>query len=183
LSPYFGALSASTSSSYLTSGTYTLDNGSGGRDVEGFRATIGFSPTLTWTNRPSGFAQISRQSPLAVTWAGGDPQRELVMINGTLSMQSLSNASRGLTATGFFTCVERVDAGQFNVPSFVLYGLPIDTGIPFLAGETTNAGVVYASLSVSSISRLDQNMFLAPGLDAGYLVWMDADTINVGFNF
>jgi uncharacterized protein (TIGR03437 family) len=185
LSPYVAAFSTSTSSSYLASGTYTLDNGSGGKDIGGFRATIGFSPTLTWTNRPPGDnTQISRQSPLAITWAGGDPQHEWVMINGTLSMQSLSSPSRGLTATGFFTCVERVDAGQFNVPSFVLYGLPVDTGVPFLAGgPTSNAGAIYASLSVSSISRLDQNMFLAPGLDAGYFAWLNADSVYVSFNF
>jgi hypothetical protein len=36
---------------------------------------------------------------------------------------------------------------------------------------------------VSSISRLDQNMFLAPGLDAGYFVWLAADSVNVSFNF
>ena len=47
------------------------------------------------------------------------------------------------------------------------------TGVPFLAGgPTSQAGVSLATLSVSSISRLDQNMFLASGLDAGYFVWL-----------
>ena len=58
--------------------------------------------------------QISRQSPLAIAWAGGDPEHELVMINRTMSVQSL---------------------------------------------------------------------FPAPGLDAGYFVWLDANTINVSFTF
>jgi len=183
LSPYFGTLNTS-SSSYLTSGTYTIDNGPGGKDVGAFRATIGLNPTLTWTNRPTGFAQFSRQSPLTVTWTGGDPQSEFVMINGTLSAQSLATPSRGLTATGFFTCIEHVEPGQFTVPPFILFGLPVDSLLPFLAGgPSSNAQSTIASLSVSSISRLDQNMFSAPGLDAGYLVWMNANTINVSFNY
>ena len=153
-----------TSSTYLTSGAYTIDNAAGGADVGGFRASIGFNPTITWTNRPSGFLQISRQSPLAITWTGGDSQHELVMINGTLSTQSLTPPSKGLTATAFFTCVEHAEAGQFSVPSFVLFGLPVDTVVPFLAGGPISQGrVTLATLSVSSISRLDQNMFLAPG--------------------
>ena len=47
------------------------------------------------------------------------------MINGTLSTQSLTQPSKGLTATAFFTCVEHAEAGQFSVPSFVLFGLPV----------------------------------------------------------
>ena len=183
LSPYVGALNT-TSPTYLATGASTIDNAAGGVDVGGFRASIGFNPTVTWTNRPSGFAQISRQSPLAITWAGGDPQRELVMINGTLSTQSLTQPSKGLTATAFFTCVEHAEAGQFSVPSFVLFGLPVGLPVPFLAGgPISQARVSLATLSVSSISRLDQNMFLAPGLDAGYFVWLAADSINVSFTF
>ena len=182
-SPY-GAILNTTSALYLTSGDYTIDNAAGGTEIGGFRTSIGFNPTVTWTNRPSGFPQISRQSPLTITWAGGDSQHELVMINGTLSTQSLTPPSKGLTATAFFTCVEHAEAGQFSVPSFVLFGLPVDNFVPFLAGGPTSQGrVTLATLSVSSISRLDQNMFLAPGLDAGYFVWLAADSINVSFNF
>ncbi len=180
LSPYASVLNSGSSTPsplppppYLTNAAYTIDNGAGGTDVGGFRASIGFNPTVTWTNRPSGFLQISRQSPLAITWTGGDSQHELVMINGTLSTQSLTAPSKGLTATAFFTCIEHAEAGQFSVPSFVLSGMPVDTGVTFLpGGPISHAGVTLASLSVSSISRLDQNMFLAPGLDAGYFVWL-----------
>jgi hypothetical protein len=64
------------------------------------------------------------------------------------------------------------------------FGLPVDTAVPFLAGgPTSQARVSIATLSVSSISRLDQNMFLAPGLDAGYFVWLAADSVNVSFNY
>ncbi len=183
LSPYAGALNT-TSPTYLATGAYTIDNAAGGVDVGGFRASIGFNPTVTWTNRPSGSLQISRQSPLAITWTGGDSQHELVMINGTLSTQSLTQPSKGLTATAFFTCVEHAEAGQFLVPSFVLFGLPVGLPVPFLAGgPISQARVSLATLSVSSISRLDQNMFLAPGLDAGYFVWLAADSVSVSFNF
>jgi hypothetical protein len=184
LSPYAGILNKPASSGYLSSGAYTIDNGSGGTDVGGFRGSIGFNPTLTWTNRPTSFFQISRRLPLAISWAGGDPQHELVMINGTLSSMSLTAPSRGLRATGFFTCIERAEAGQFTVPSFVLSGLPLIGAQPFLAGGPISQGVAtIASLSVSSISRLGQNMFSAPGLDAGYLVWLNADSTNVNFTF
>jgi hypothetical protein len=161
-----------------------VDDGSGGKDVGTFGATIGFNPTLTWTNRPSGSPLISRRTPLVITWAGGDPAHELAMINGTMSVQSLATSSHGLTATAFFTCIERVDAGQFSVPSFVLSALPISTGAPFLAGGPFgNPEVTIATLSVSSISKFDQNMFLAPGVDAGYFVWMDANSADVTFGF
>jgi hypothetical protein len=105
------------------------------------------------------------------------------MISATLSSLSLAAPSHGLIATGFVTCIERVEAGQFTIPSFVLFGLPVGTGAPFLAGgPSTDARSIVASLSVSSISRLDQNTFLAPGLDAGFFVWLNANTINVSYN-
>ena len=62
------------------------------------------------------------------------------MINGTLSTQSLTPPSKGLTATAFFTCVEHAEAGQFSVPSFVLFGLPVETGSTVPGGRTDFPG-------------------------------------------
>jgi hypothetical protein len=84
ISPYTGLLNTPTSV-FLAGGSYAIDSVSEGRDIGGFHATIGLNPTLTWTNRPSGFAQFSRRSPISITWNGGDPQHEFVMISATLS--------------------------------------------------------------------------------------------------
>ena len=184
-SPY-GAILNTTSALYLTSGDYTIDN-AGQEELkseDSARASDSIQPspgpTVPLVFRRSAGSRRSR-SP----GAGGDSQHELVMINGTLSTQSCANTPeqgidrdgllhlcrtrRGRAVLGSIVCPLRTACGQLRaVP-----GWRTD-----FSGQSNPC-----DSSVSSISRLDQNMFLAPGLDAGYFVWLAADSINVSFNF
>jgi uncharacterized protein (TIGR03437 family) len=97
--------SAAAQLQYLESGTYTVDNGSGGADVGAFRMTFNVPPKLTFTTQASA-------AGLTVTWRGGDPAGFL-----TITGSSARSAVTGQEAT--FSCTERVSAGQFTVPLYV----------------------------------------------------------------
>jgi hypothetical protein len=137
--------SASTQLQYLEPGAYTIENGSGGADVGGFRAAFSISPALSTTVQQSG-------AETTVTWRGGDPAG-LVTISG-FGPESFpwSPAS--------FTCTERVNAGRFTVPAYVLTSFPAGTMFSVTAGRT---------------GYLPHNRFRAPGLDVGYISFSSSE--------
>src|ERR1019366_6403769 len=120
---------------YLDPGTYSVDNGAGGKDVGAFKFNLTVPQALTWTNITSNNT-ISRSSPLTVNWTGGDPNGD-VSIGGSSGMSA--SASVG------FTCRAHVSDGSITVPVSILQALPvtaINSGVPAGAlGLSTSNGV------------------------------------------
>ena len=135
---------------FLNPGAFTVDNGAGGPDAAAFQLTLNIpgAPTpLTWTNLDS-IQTIDRSQDLTVTWTGGDPTREFVLIGGGVNLPS---------ALAILACAERPDAGRLVIPSVVLSALPsspVDTTASFFGG--------------GRVSLLGINRVVSGGLDAAY---------------
>ena len=120
---------------YLAPGTYSVDNGSGGKDVGGFNFNLVVPPPLEWTNFASNSA-ISRSSPLTVSWTGGDPSLD-VIFSGSSGVSAAVQVS--------FICRARVSDGSITVPVSILQALPVSamvSGVPVggLGLSTGNPG-------------------------------------------
>jgi hypothetical protein len=132
---------------YLEPGVYTVDNGSGGSDVGAFRGTLTIPAPLVWTNRES-IQTVQRKQDLTVTWSGGDPANQLVLIGGDSSRSELG-------VRGSFLCMERAGAGRFTVPAMVLSSLPASSPL----GEDFPPVVMVGAVSSAEGSQLS-----APGV-------------------
>ena len=143
---------------YLLPGPYSVDNGSGGPELGPFQAKLDLRPPLSWTNEAE-ISDVALTSDLTLTWTGGEPDREFVMIAGT-SVNSVSKAQAS------FVCNERVAAGRFTVPATVLASLPASS-------EWTGAGVP-SFLSISTQPLVATATFAAPGLDLGLFRYLNA---------
>ena len=150
---------------FLVPGSYSVDNGSGGTGLGPFQAKLNLPPPLTWTNEAQ-ISDVPRTADLTVTWSGGDPDREFVLIAGV----SVNTVSR---AQASFLCRERVTAGRFVVPATVLSSLPASS-------EWTGAGVP-SVLAVSSQPLAAGATFTAPGLDLGLFYYLNARTKTVHY--
>jgi hypothetical protein len=78
------------------------------------------------------------------------------------------SGQRDLDVMGLFVCAERVSAGQFTLPSWLLSTLPPSS--PWDMDSDPTSGLI-----VVRMSRLDQNRFIANGLDAGLLYYLLGD--------
>src|ERR1022692_2068616 len=125
-------------------GAFTFDNGSGGKDIQHFNATLNMPPILTWTNQAQ-VAAVTRSQGVNITWSGGGPG-SYVVIDGN---SSITIGVKVVSVT--FTCLAPVSAGQFTVPVPVLLALPAGTG-SLIVGNTGNF-----------------QFFTATGLDLGLL--------------
>jgi len=67
---YLAQLSAKGATPFLTTGTYTLSNGSGGTDIGPITAAVAYPQPLTWTNEAT-TKSVSVSHDLTVTWSGG----------------------------------------------------------------------------------------------------------------
>lgn len=146
------------SEAYLVPGTYTFDNGTGGSDVGGFRTQITIPAALSWSNQAA-ISTVTRSAGQQITWTGGDP-------GAYVTMAGFSTSAAPRVSGGFF-CTERVSAGNFTIPAYVLLSLPQNSG--------EGTGV----LSVGSGSSLRASP--APsGLDALFLQYTTsaAKTVN-----
>jgi uncharacterized protein (TIGR03437 family) len=120
---------------YLDPGTYSVDNGAGGKDVGAFKFNLTVPPPLTWTNFTSNNT-ISRSSPLTVNWTGGDPSLD-VTISGSSGVS--------VSAQVNFICRAKVSDGSITVPVSILQALPVSaivSGVPVggLGLSTGNPG-------------------------------------------
>jgi hypothetical protein len=134
---------------YLEPGSYRIDNGSGGSHVGAFTTSFTLPAALTWTNMDA-VNTIPRASGQTVTWTGGDPAGYVSIVGSSVGDNIVS---------GFY-CTERVSAGSFNIPSYVLLNLPASSGLIggslALSGATsipitpTPSGLDAAAISISS---------------------------------
>jgi uncharacterized protein (TIGR03437 family) len=125
-------------------GVFTFDNGSGGKDVQHFNASLTLPPAFTWSNAAQ-IASVSRAQGVNVTWTGGAAGTYVDIAGGSTA------TINGKSVTVSFVCLAPVSALQFTVPPPVLLALPAGSG----------------SLSVGNYSNV--KLFTAPGLDLGLL--------------
>jgi uncharacterized protein (TIGR03437 family) len=138
-------------------GAFTFDNGSGGKDVQHFSATLNEPAAFTWTNA-SQVASVTRNQGATVTWTGG-AANTYVEIFG-----SSSTTVQGKSVSVSFICQAPVSAGQFAIPVPVLLSLPAGSG----------------SLGVGNDSNLQT--FTAPGLDLGLLLGSNTTSKLISYN-
>jgi uncharacterized protein (TIGR03437 family) len=151
-----GSYFAQLASTFIpsTGGTFTFNNGSGGKDVGGFSVKVTFpNPLLSWTNQ-SADGTISRSQGATFTWTGGSPG-SYVVINGSSTAGVLSAS---------FTCIAAQSAGQFTVPPSILLSLPPGSG----------------STALENLTAIVP--FTASGLDAGVAFGASVASINTTFN-
>lgn len=147
----------------LTPGDYTVDNGTGNGAFGPFKASLNLPPAIKWTNKDD-LNSPDRSKDLTVIWTGGLPDKEVAVIFGLA-------VSKQVTAA--FLCMERVQAGKFTVPSWVLSSLPASDPIT-QDGETINGGI----LAVGNVPLTNAVRFTAPGFDFATFTYEQA-TINL----
>ena len=134
---------------YLSPGSYTI-RGFAGSDVGSFSAELNLPTALTWRNRDE-ITEVIRSRPLTLTWAGGNPSRELALVAGF-------SADSELASLGAFVCVASISAGTFTVPTWVLASLP---------ASGSESGVPIGMLMLINSSVANATTFTAPRLDLG----------------
>jgi hypothetical protein len=143
----------------------------GGKDVPQFVAGAFSPPRVMWnetdfeTTANGGscssndfvLCSVDRSKGLTVTWPVMEPGAK-ISIRGQSSVVLGISLPVQATATSYFVCTERAEAGTFTVPPYVLKTLP--AGPPDgLAGPAT-----------LSVGRSIWQPFSAMGLDIGYFL-------------
>jgi len=138
-------------SSGFPSGTYTIDNGAGGRDVKSFNTSFTIDEPLLWLNRAEYYkVSVAREKGLKVAWS--TPATDgMILINGSSSIRSTVPA-----VVSEFVCAAPVAAREFTVPAYVLRSLPTSSNYGYLA-----------------VMRLLTSSFTAEGLDVGFLGYLE----------
>lgn len=150
---YATTLGDTTAGNFLDAGAYTLTS-PGSVEVPAFSAAFTM-PAFTWTNRPSGNAQLSvpKAQGVRVTWTGGDP-------NGVVEVSGGSGYATDKLVV--FSCTAKVSDGGFTIPPSVLLGLPAGNG--FLA-----------------VKSLGEQTFAATGVDLGVVLLETGATAGASF--
>jgi uncharacterized protein (TIGR03437 family) len=170
--PYFLNTSGWGTSSWtygITPGTYTV-TGSGGSSVGAFSGGVSVSSagaSFKWTNPPS--SSIPRNTPLTITWTGGDPNGfvDITAVSSTL----LSGITPSKTTPGILVlCMAPASAGTFSIPTWVLQSLP--------STASSTALVPPGELLVGPASGL-QSITPPSGLDAAYIFYHFVAGANV----
>jgi hypothetical protein len=108
---------------YLNPGTYTVDNGSGGKDVGAFKVSMTVPAAFTWTNYSS-ITSVTRSQAFTVNWTGGDPSWDVYLFGG-------SSVTDNVTVS--FECRAHNSDQTLTVPGSILEALPASgtsSGIP-----------------------------------------------------
>lgn len=141
---YLAQLSAFEATPFLTPGTYTFNNGSGGTDIGPITASVTYPQPLTWSNEAS-TKSLSVSHDLTVTWSGGNAG-DYVTIIGITGLASIKQDTE-------FFCNAQASAGQFTIPSQVLALIPpagldssLKPGIDFFVGLITTGNVTASNL-------------------------------------
>ena len=67
---------------FLVPGAFLLNNGSGGASVGPFSFTFDLPGPVIWTNPDVIGRAIPRTQDLTITWSGGDPERQFIILSG-----------------------------------------------------------------------------------------------------
>ncbi len=142
------ASSQLTNPSFLTPGASYTVTGPGGVSVGPFTSTVSIPQQFQWTNQD--VTSISQSQGLQVSWSGADPADTIRIIGDTILSSPFAGAE--------FDCRVPASDGQFTVPPFVLYSLPISSP----QGASTPLG----ELTLQEESG--PTVFSATGLDLAY---------------
>ena len=160
-------------SSYaILPGTFTV-TAPGGANVGAFSAAATVSSaasSFTWTNQSAITAgTIPRDTPLAITWSGGDPEGFVEIVATASTLQS--GVTPTATTPGIqVDCVAPASVGSFTIPTYVLQSLPSTIG--------STALLPPGSLQVGPASGAVQ-ITTPSGLDAAYLYYHYVQGANV----
>ena len=164
------------SSNAIVSGNYTL-SGSGGTNVGSFSAGItvtSAAASFKWTNQAAiTGSNISRSSPLKITWSGGDPNGyvDITAIASTLN----SGLEPAKTTPGILVeCIAPASTGSFSIPTYVLQSLPSTASSTSLVppGELlVGPASVACSSTIATSTTCPSDVTLPSGLDALYLFY------------
>ncbi|GEM_PF-879006 len=104
----------------LPGGTWGFSDGAGGSVVGPLNFSFPVQQPIQWMNRGSLIgSNVSRTSPLTISWSGGDS-------NGYVDISGYTNAGSPLSGFYYvgFECAAPVSAGQFTIPSSILLAMP-----------------------------------------------------------
>lgn len=149
----------------FTPGDYTVDNGTGTAAFGPFSAAITLPPPVKWTNQDT-LTSADRSQDLSVTWTGGVTDKEFVMILGS---------SQGEKSDIGFLCTEKVSAGKFTVPAWVLSSLPASAAIP------RDEGFPSGYMAILTAPLTSAARFSGPGLDFGIFTYEQGMLVAVPF--
>jgi len=158
----------------ISSGTYTV-TGAGGSDVGAISGNIQVSSeaaSFKWTNQSSVTANpIPRNSPLTITWTGGDPAG---FVDITAIASTLQSGVEPLPSTPgiLVECIAAVGEGKFTIPTYVLQSLP--------STASSMATVPPGELLVGPASGA-QKIATPTGLDAAYIFYHFIQGQNVSW--
>lgn len=153
----------------MASGGYTV-SAPAGADVGAFAGTItvpSAAASFVWTNAGNFANQVApphipRDTPLNITWAGGDPEGfvDITLIGSTVQneLPSVTNPEPGVMVE----CVVPATAGSFNVPTYILSTLPF---------SLTSGSVIPGAVLVGPASGATKISPVPSGLDATYLYY------------
>jgi uncharacterized protein (TIGR03437 family) len=143
---------------FLTGGSFTFNNGSGGKDVGAFTGTFTVpSSPFTWTNYSS-ITSVSLSTPLTVMWTGGDPSWDVFLIGGS------DISVTGASVVGVnFECRAHDSDGMITVPVSILSQLP--------PSGTESAGTVSIPLGALTMIASPTTLSTATVSGLDYFWW------------
>ncbi len=133
-------------------GAFTLSI-PGGTEVQQAQVAGTTPAPLQWTNE-TGLETLVRANGLTVTWTGGNPATDVVVIEVQANNDAANSSALAL-------CLAPVTAGTFSLPGEILQSLP---------ATPASASRIPAWVMVSSSPLLAPGSFSAPGLQSGYLL-------------
>jgi uncharacterized protein (TIGR03437 family) len=137
---------------FLSAGGYTVES-AGGTAVAAFQDSfaVGDPPTF---RLPGDGSTVRRDRSITVSWAGGDPQTEIIRILGVVASSAVASAR--IRAT--FLCTATPEQGFLEIPADILSNLPASLG----SGASSTALLYVGTSPLPETSR-----FEAAGLDFG----------------
>jgi len=149
---------------FLDDASYMVE-GSGGSEVDPFRADVRLPPQVNWSNRDL-LSTVNRTQGVTLTWAGGEGSLQAITILG-------GNVDSQTNASGMFLCVSSLATGVFTVPAAVLSSLP--------PSNLQQPGQSVGFLFLGTVPTGDIARFTARGLDAGFAFFSSWDGITTTF--
>jgi uncharacterized protein (TIGR03437 family) len=144
----YGMALGTSAKPYISPGTYTVSNGSGGTDVAGFSWSETLPAPISFVNFPS---TVNRSTDLTVTWSDSSAFT-LVSVFGYSAV--VLNSSQNSYAE--FVCAAPASATQFTIPAAILSLLP-----------TNGYGAFAVPGAGFQVAGIIDNLFSVTGLDVG----------------